>query len=88
MRDIMPTSGRLHLFDNFNLHEVYQAYKDVNMFLESVSYVIYHHFNQLWRLQFNNVVIPRNIVKVKPWNVQKLCTTDKKRFNHRKSICA
>ena len=56
----MPTSGRLHFFDNFNRHEVYQAYKD-DMLLEIVPYVIYRHFNQLWRLQFKNVVIPRKV---------------------------
>ena len=59
--DVMPTIGRLHLFDNFTRHEVYQAYKD-DMLLEIVPYVQYLHFNRLWRLQFNKVVIiPRNV---------------------------
>ena len=43
--DIMPTTGRLYLSDNFTRREVYQ----------------YRHFNRLWRLQFNNVVIPRKV---------------------------
>ena len=56
--DIMPTTRRLHLSDNFTRHEVYQVYKD-DMLLESVPYIQYRHFNRLWRLKFNNVVIPR-----------------------------
>ena len=54
--DIMPTTRRLHLSDNFTHHEVYQAYKD-DMLLDSVPYIQYRHFNRLWRLEFNNVVI-------------------------------
>ena len=38
--DIMPTTRRLHLTDNFRLHEVYQAYKD-DMLLDSVHYIQY-----------------------------------------------
>ena len=33
--DIMPTTRRLHLSDNFTRHEVYQAYKD-DMLLDTV----------------------------------------------------
>ena len=46
---IMPTTGILHLSNNFTRHEVYQAYKD-DMLLESVPYIQYCNFNQLWRL--------------------------------------
>ena len=53
----MPTTGKLHLSDNFTHREVYQAYKD-DMLLDSIPYIQYRHFNRLWRLQFNNVVIP------------------------------
>ena len=38
--DIMPTTGRLHLSDNFTLREVYQSYKDA-MLLDSVPYIQY-----------------------------------------------
>ena len=58
--DIMPTIGRLHLSDNFTCNEVYQAYKD-DMLLDDVHFIQYRHFNRLWRLQFNNVVIPRKV---------------------------
>ena len=58
--DVMPTTGRLHLSDNFTRREVYQAYKD-DMLLECVPYIQYRHFNRLWRLKFNNVVIPRKV---------------------------
>ena len=46
--------------DNFTRHEVYQEYKD-DMLLQDVPYVHYRHFNRLWRLQFNNVIIPRKV---------------------------
>ena len=55
--DILPTTRRLHLFDNFTPCEVYQAHTD-EMLLEGVAYIQYRYFNRLWRLQFNNVVIP------------------------------
>ena len=61
--DVMLTTGRLHLFDNFSPHEVYQAYKD-DMLSETVPYVQYRNFNRLWRLQFNNLVIPHKVVWV------------------------
>ena len=35
--DIMPTTGRLHLSDNFTRGEVYQAYKD-DMLLDIVRF--------------------------------------------------
>ena len=50
--DIMPTTGRLQLCENFTRHEVYQAYKD-DMLLYNVHFIQYRHFNRLWRLQFN-----------------------------------
>ena len=56
----MPTTGRLHLSDNFTHREVYQTYTN-DMLLDSVPYIQYQHFNRLWRLQFNNVVIPRKV---------------------------
>ena len=31
------------------------------LILDSVPYIQYRHFNRLWRLQFNNVVIPRKV---------------------------
>ena len=56
----MPTTGRLHLSDNFTRREVYQAYKD-NMLLDIVPFIQYQHFNRLWRLEFINVVIPHKV---------------------------
>ena len=56
----MPTTGKLHLSDNFTHREVYQAYKD-DMLLDIVPFIQYRHFNRLWRLHFNNVVIPRKV---------------------------
>ena len=31
------------------------------MLLQDVPYLNYRHFNRLWRLQFNNVIIPRKV---------------------------
>ena len=31
------------------------------MLLEVVPYIQYRHFNRLWRIKFNNVVIPRKV---------------------------
>ena len=31
------------------------------MLLQCVPYVQYRHFNRLWKLQFNNVVIPQKV---------------------------
>ena len=56
----MPTTGRSHLSDNFTHYEVYQAYKD-DMMLDGIPYVQYRHFTRLWRLQFDNVIIPRKV---------------------------
>ena len=47
--DIMPTTGRLHLSDNFTRREGYQEYKD-DILLECVHYIQYRHLNPLWRL--------------------------------------
>ena len=58
--DIMPPTWRLYLSNNIPCREVYQAYKD-DMLLECLLDVQYQHFNQSWRLQFNNVVIPRKV---------------------------
>ena len=58
--EVMPTTGRLHLSDNFTRREVYQSYKD-DMSSDVEPYIQYRHFNRLWRLQFNNVVIPRKV---------------------------
>ena len=49
--DIMPTTGRLHLSNNFTRHEVYQEYKG-DMLSQGVPYIQYRHLNRLWRLQF------------------------------------
>ena len=31
------------------------------MLIECVPYIQYRHFNRLWRLRFNNVVIPHKV---------------------------
>ena len=58
--DIMPTTGRNHISNNFTRREVFKAYKD-DMLLDIVHFIQYRHFNRLWRSLFNNVVIPRKV---------------------------
>ena len=70
--NIMPTTGRFHLSDNFTQNEVYQEYKD-GMLLQGVPYVHYRHFNRLWRFQFNNVIIPRKV----RMGVRSVCASSK-----------
>ena len=58
--EVMPTTGRLHLSDNYTRREVYDAYKSV-MLMSSDKYVTYSQFTRLWSSQFRNVVIPRKV---------------------------
>ncbi len=58
--EVMPTTGRLHLADNYTRDELYQIYKDE---MESLieKFVSYSQFTRLWKMKFDNVVIPRKV---------------------------
>ena len=58
--EVMPTSGRLHLSDNYTRREVYDSYRS-DMISTSDKYVTYSQFTRLWSTQFTNVVIPRKV---------------------------
>ena len=58
--DVMPTSGKLHLMDNYTRFEVYTLYKD-DMLDSCQQFTSYSHFTRLWKNFFNNVKIPRKI---------------------------
>ena len=45
--EVMPTTGRLHLSDNYTRREVYDAYKS-EMYTSSAKYVTYSQFTRLW----------------------------------------
>ena len=58
--EVMPTTGRLHLSDNYTRREVYDAYRS-DMLTSSDKYVTYSQFTRLWSTQFTNIVIPRKV---------------------------
>ena len=58
--DVMPTTGRLHLSDNYTRDELFRIYKD-EMLSQGERYVCYSQFTRLWKLKFDNVLIPRQV---------------------------
>ena len=58
--EVLPTTGRLHLSDNYTRREVYGVYRS-DMLISSDRYVTYSQFTRLWSTQFTNVVIPRKV---------------------------
>ncbi len=58
--EVMPTTGRLHLSDNYTRDELFQIYKD-EMESQGEKYVRYSQFTRLWKMKFDNVMIPRKV---------------------------
>ena len=58
--EIMPTTGRLHLSDNYTRREVYYSYRS-EMSNCGEKYVTYSQFTRLWSSHFSNVIIPRKV---------------------------
>ena len=58
--EIMPTTGRLHLSDNYTRREVYYSYRS-DMSNCGEKYVTYSQFTRLWSSHFSNVIIPRKV---------------------------
>ena len=58
--DVMPTTGRLHLSDNYTRDELYQIYRE-EMQCQGERYIQYSQFTRLWNVRFDNVVIPRKV---------------------------
>ena len=56
----MPTTGRLHLFDNYTRREVYDSYRS-ELSTCGEKYVTYSQFTRLWSSHFSNVIIPRKV---------------------------
>ena len=74
--DVMPTTGRLHLSDNYTRDELYQIYKE-DMQCKGERYIQYNQFTKLWNVRFDNVVIPRNTSEGKDGGVCTLCEPKK-----------
>ena len=58
--EVMPTTGRLHLSDNYTRDELFKMYRD-EMESRSERYVRYSQFTRLWKIKFDNVLIPRKV---------------------------
>jgi hypothetical protein len=58
--EVMPTTDRLHLPDNYSRDGLFQIYKQ-EMELQRERYVRYSQFTRLWNEKFDNVVIPRKV---------------------------
>ena len=58
--EVMPTTGRMHLADNYTRREVYDVYRS-DMVGSSNKSVTYSQFTRLWSSCFSNVIIPRKV---------------------------
>ena len=52
--EVMPTTGRLHLSDNYTRREVYDACRS-DILTSSDKYVTYSQFTRLWSTQFTKL---------------------------------
>jgi hypothetical protein len=55
--EVMPTSGKFHLPDNYICDELYIIYKQ-EMEAQKERYVHYSYFTRLWNVKFDHVMIP------------------------------
>ena len=58
--EIMPTTNRLQLSDNYTRREVYHSYR-LEMLNCREKYVTYSQFTRLWSSHFSNVIILRKV---------------------------
>ena len=58
--EVMPTTGRMHLADNYTRREVYDVYR-TDMLGSSNKSITYSQFTRLWSSSFSNVIIPRKV---------------------------
>ena len=58
--EVMPTTGRMHLSDNYTRREVYDVYRSDMVGSRNKS-ITYSQFTRLWRARFSNVIIPRKV---------------------------
>ena len=56
----MPDKETTHIPDNFSRHEIYKLYKAfVQEAKENNNFIRYAYFTRLWKIEFNNVCIPK-----------------------------
>ena len=58
--EVMPTTCRMHLSDNYTHREIYDFYR-LEMVVSTNKFVTYSQFTRLWRAWFRNVIIPRKV---------------------------
>ena len=58
--EVMPTTRRLHLLDNYTRNELFQIYND-DLICNGERYIKYCQFTRLWKLHFDNVMISRKV---------------------------
>ena len=54
---VIPTTNRLHLYDNYTCQDVYDSYRSKMCTFNDI-YVTYYQLTRLWTSQFSNVIIP------------------------------
>ena len=56
----MPDRETIHIPDNFSSHEIYNLYKAFVQEAEgNNNFIKYAYFIRLWKIEFNNVCIPK-----------------------------
>ena len=58
--EVLPTSGKMHLMDNYTRYEVFTLYKE-DILESNENFASYSHFSRLWKNFFNNVKIPKKV---------------------------
>ena len=58
--EVLPTSGKMHLMDNYTRYEVFSLYKE-DILESNEKFASYSHFSRLWKNFFNNVKIPKKV---------------------------
>ena len=56
----MPDRETIHTLDNFSRQEIYNLYKAFVQEVDGNSiFIRYGYFTKLWKIEFNNVCIPK-----------------------------
>ena len=58
----MPNRENIHIPNNFSRHEIYNLYKAFVQEAEgNNNFIRYAYFTRLWKIDFNNVCIPKRL---------------------------
>ena len=58
--EVLSTSWKMHLMDNYTWYEVFMLYKE-DILESNEQFASYSHFSRLCKNFFNNVKIPKNV---------------------------